>query len=336
MALLSKGTKDAWGSALRSYLEWCGMEGLEDTARFPITLDYARLFVSSLTGIYRVEGIKKKMIHLRDFSWWANVAESNDNWNFNLDRLKPAYSAMATVEPHPKLKRAPLLSKQFQQIFQLVATKHSLNDRFHLAMLTVTIIGFTCLLRSEEFTFKGKFAAADELDKKPRGKNVVRLRDGRGFNVYLPWDKVQKNNGTQISVVDGVLNLNGATLLAMHLDKNEIREDDFVWSYIAGRGMQKGHRMLINKASWLNWFNDRLAEINERPLQGHSIRIGGATQMLLNGVDPNVVKSLGRWSAKTSFYKYWRHVNALVSSRLIGVDTVDVPEEDVQDLYALP
>ncbi|GAA5925379.1 uncharacterized protein JCM15063_005010 [Sporobolomyces koalae] len=335
MALLPKEMKDAWASALRTYLDWCGMEGLEDKLRFPISLMQARLFASSLAGIYRAEGVKKKLGHLRDFSLWADISKPSDGWNFNLDNLGTTFSAIASAEPHPKLTRAPLLSKHVREILSVVSLRHSLDDHFHLAMLTATIIGFTCLLRISEFTFKGAAADAEEFHRKPRGKDVVKLDNGREFNVHLPWDKLEKRGGARILIVDGFLGLMGADLLAMHLEKNEINQEDTLWSYIAETGIDRGKRVLINRTSWLNWLDARLAENNERPLHGTSIRIGGATQLILNGVDPNVVKSLGRWSEETSFYKFWRHVNVLISSRSLGVDTNDVPEEDEGDLYVL-
>ncbi|GAA6031760.1 hypothetical protein JCM8097_001975 [Rhodosporidiobolus ruineniae] len=59
---------------------------------------------------------------------------------------------------------------------------------------------------------------------------------------------------------------------------------------------------------------------------GHSIRIGGATQLLLNGVPPQIVQYLGGWSSESSFMKYWRNVNALISVGAITGAT-DLPEE---------
>ncbi|KAI0313352.1 hypothetical protein OF83DRAFT_1024155, partial [Amylostereum chailletii] len=38
---------------------------------------------------------------------------------------------------------------------------------------------------------------------------------------------------------------------------------------------------------------------------GHSFRIGGATEWLLRGLEPNMVAQLGHWESD-SFLVYWR------------------------------
>ena len=45
-------------------------------------------------------------------------------------------------------------------------------------------------------------------------------------------------------------------------------------------------------------------------LTGHSFRIGGTTELLLNGVPTDVVKAMGRWSSD-AFLRYWRSLEEL-------------------------
>ncbi|KAG1842574.1 hypothetical protein C8R48DRAFT_38081 [Suillus tomentosus] len=51
-------------------------------------------------------------------------------------------------------------------------------------------------------------------------------------------------------------------------------------------------------------------------MPGHAFRIGGATELLLQGVHPDVVSSQGRWTSR-SFLEYWRRIETifLVSQR---------------------
>ena len=44
---------------------------------------------------------------------------------------------------------------------------------------------------------------------------------------------------------------------------------------------------------------------------GHSFRIGGATELLLAGVPPEVVATIGRWKSLT-FLLYWRKIEEIL------------------------
>jgi hypothetical protein len=60
-------------------------------------------------------------------------------------------------------------------------------------------------------------------------------------------------------------------------------------------------------------------------LHGHSLRIGGATQLLLQKWDPTKVKQLGRWKSE-AFSLYWRHICIILSSDDGIQALVEVPE----------
>ncbi|GAA6043810.1 hypothetical protein JCM8097_002058, partial [Rhodosporidiobolus ruineniae] len=69
-----------------------------------------------------------------------------------------------------------------------------------------------------------------------------------------------------------------------------------------------------------------LKELNEPPMKGHSIRIGGATQLLLNGIDPKIVMKAGGWSSEVSFLAYWRHAIVLIETGKVS-SFVEAPTE---------
>ncbi len=55
---------------------------------------------------------------------------------------------------------------------------------------------------------------------------------------------------------------------------------------------------------------------------GHSFRIGGTTFFLIKGVNPDVVKALGRWSSD-AFKKYWRNLEILGILHIELLDTTE-------------
>jgi hypothetical protein len=49
----------------------------------------------------------------------------------------------------------------------------------------------------------------------------------------------------------------------------------------------------------------------EADLEGHGMRIGGATELLLQGVAPDVVATQGRWKSR-AFLEYWRKIESIL------------------------
>jgi hypothetical protein len=64
-------------------------------------------------------------------------------------------------------------------------------------------------------------------------------------------------------------------------------------------------------------------------LDGHGLRIGGTTHLLLRGVDPWVVMKQGRWSS-SAFLLYCRNVEEILPL-FIGdsLDTFTSPKDSV-------
>lgn len=46
-------------------------------------------------------------------------------------------------------------------------------------------------------------------------------------------------------------------------------------------------------------------------MPGHAFRIGGATELLLEGVHPDIVATQGRWKSR-AFLEYWRQIESVL------------------------
>ncbi|KIO05460.1 hypothetical protein M404DRAFT_141343 [Pisolithus tinctorius Marx 270] len=82
------------------------------------------------------------------------------------------------------------------------------------------------------------------------------------------------------------------------------------------------------------WFLNRCNQIwvsaGFPDMPGHAFRIGGATELLLQGVPPDVVATQGRWKSQ-AFLDYWHQINSILplfisssanSTRLLSLDSV--------------
>ena len=64
-----------------------------------------------------------------------------------------------------------------------------------------------------------------------------------------------------------------------------------------------------------DWFLDRVNEVwvakGLEKLSGHCFRIGGTTELLLRGMNPDVVAMLGSWESR-AFLKYWPKIEQIL------------------------
>ncbi|GAA5895413.1 hypothetical protein JCM5296_002399 [Sporobolomyces johnsonii] len=304
LASIPKEMAERIGYALKAYQEWCSMNAIPDDQRFPITTYRLRLFISPSLGIYKADTIKRRVACLKQYSALYML-----EWKVDEQELKPIFAIFKAHQPHPHLRRRPLLAQHLVKLVAQVRTiSNDFSDRFHVAMLVTTLVGFGGILRSGEFTASKAFPDAEEWSKKVKLASVKLAETGQ-LVFKLPWDKANAWEGRQVTVAS--FNFGTPALFRRHLVLSQLSPSDFPFSYLSSRGQHAGKTVAITKLSWKRWLNARLAEIDEAPLQGHSVRIGGATQMLLNGVEPEVVKVLGGWKSD-AFLKYWRHVDALI------------------------
>lgn len=67
----------------------------------------------------------------------------------------------------------------------------------------------------------------------------------------------------------------------------------------------------MTRSTFLTRCNDIWVAQGFPNLPGHAFRIGGATELLLQGVHPDVVSMQGRWSSD-AFLDYWRRIDTIL------------------------
>jgi hypothetical protein len=67
----------------------------------------------------------------------------------------------------------------------------------------------------------------------------------------------------------------------------------------------------MTKQDFLSFVNKIWSDTGLLQVHGHSFCIGGAVELLLAGVPPEVVAAMGGWSSLT-FLLYWRHLKEIL------------------------
>jgi hypothetical protein len=141
-------------------------------------------------------------------------------------------------------------------------------------------------------------------------------KQGRKFmTIHLPFSKTQRNLGKDIYLIEVDDPTSPVIALEQHLLCNiRVPASATLFAFETANG---GWAPMTGE-----WFLNRCNEVwlgaGLGNMQGHGLRIGGTTHMLMLGVDPWIVMVVGRWSSK-AFLLYWRKIEQILPD-FIGED----------------
>jgi hypothetical protein len=126
------------------------------------------------------------------------------------------------------------------------------------------------------------------------------------FNI--PWSKTTGNKGARIILTDIDDPTRPVTALQHHLSMNaNVPKGAPLFAYKTSDGGWEP----LTKNNWLARCNEVWVSAGYEPLLAHAFRIGGCTEMLLRGVNPDIVCIQGRWKLK-AFLEYWRRIQSIL------------------------
>ena len=135
--------------------------------------------------------------------------------------------------------------------------------------------------------------------------------------IRLPWTKTTKFEGDKVSLLEQHPTFDASTAIMQHFTASRLPADALICEYVAG-----GVRKVLDKPTFMAICNDVWMRKGWPRVTGHSFRIGGTTSLLLAGVNPEVVKMMGRWSSN-AFQRYWRTVDQVFDLHARNIVFVD-------------
>ncbi|KAJ6447605.1 hypothetical protein C8R45DRAFT_948461 [Mycena sanguinolenta] len=214
-------------------------------------------------------------------------------------KLVPASSKQA--------KRPPVT---IEHMFALYTTPDLTNCK-DAAVWAVTCVAFWGCCRLGEL-LPSNGAAFHPSHHVTRGEEVhfENTDDGRAVSTgfHIPWTKVTKEEGADICISEPEPVLSTQYAMQQHLHANKkVPAYASLFAYEKAGG---GHHNMT-KTEYLARVNDVWKHRGLLAVNGHSARIGGATELLLRGINPDVVAQQGRWSSH-SFLLYWRKIQTIL------------------------
>jgi len=133
----------------------------------------------------------------------------------------------------------------------------------------------------------------------------------RSTSFRIPWSKPTKRWGADIVLTAQPHGTCPIMALEHHLLINAgVPPEHGLFSYLEG-GMPK----YLTKAVFLARCVEVWRESNLQTVQGHSFRIGGATEHLRRGLSLDLLQIQGRWTSD-SFKLYLRHLDEILSAAI--------------------
>jgi hypothetical protein len=127
------------------------------------------------------------------------------------------------------------------------------------------------------------------------------------LQLHLPWTKTTRSLGAD-STVMGPSSQSPVWAMKNHLRVNAgAPTSSHLFSYL-----HQGRWVPLTKGVFMSRCSSIWASQNLDRVSGHSFRIGGATELLLAGMPPKTVASIGRWKS-LAFLLYWRRHQDIVA-----------------------
>jgi hypothetical protein len=140
-------------------------------------------------------------------------------------------------------------------------------------------------------------------------------RSGSAPLLFLPSTKTTSTKGdTVVLPIQDECCQDPFIALQLHIQCSSLQPDHSLASYRDS----KNDTVLLSKTTFLHRCNSIWSCHNHPRITGHCFRIGGTSHYLLSGVDPSVVKALGRWRSD-AFLRYWRSLDILATLHISTV-----------------
>ena len=127
--------------------------------------------------------------------------------------------------------------------------------------------------------------------------------------LHIPWTKVKRASGEDVAICCQRDISDPITALQQHLQINVIEDPSIaIASYLTPSGTRK----LLTVSKFMKCCNEIWHTHGRKRYTGHCFRIGGTTHYLLQGINPDVVRLMGRWSSD-AFIRYWQQLDVVAT-----------------------
>jgi hypothetical protein len=294
-----------YGSAVDRFQAFCAAEGVPHKFQLPADEFVLCAFAASSAGVHAGSTARNNIAALK--AWHA---AQNVGWQGGA-RLHYVLAGVDNLAPDSSKRppRPPINAVMLRALYDGL----DFSDPRDVAVFAAACTAFWGQCRLGELLPKSSAPTASK--HLPTRHHYSRsTRNKRASKLRIPRTKTKKN-GEDVVLVAQTSPLDPQVALNMHLLVNHCNSIAPLFTFTSANGPT-----ILTKPKFLQRCNEIWGAAGYPRITGHSFRIGGTTELLLAGVAPDVVKTMGRWSS-SAFLRYWRSLEDLAPLHAEYVNT---------------
>jgi hypothetical protein len=316
---LDENTRSNYGAGLLRFTQYCDSHSIPEHSRMPASEILLSSFAASAAGSVSESALNNWLAGLQ---YWHVVNGAAWHGSDMLHHVRRGFSKL--VPPSSKRAKRPPVT------IEALTTLRSgldLSNAFDASVWAVASVAFWSCCRHVPFSLhlffihssfrlgelvipsQNLFNPSKHVSRSILPIQFSRLSNGTEHaSFHIPWTKTTAEAGADVSVTARNHSTCPLSALRHHLSANALVPSSaplFAYETVDG-----GWAPMTK-----SWFMDRCnavwvaAGLPQMP--GHAFRIGGATELLLQGIDPSVVATQGRWLSR-AFLEYWRRIESIL------------------------
>ncbi|KAG0694084.1 hypothetical protein DFH29DRAFT_985347 [Suillus ampliporus] len=253
-------------------------------------------FVAAFAGITASKTLNNWMAGLQ---FWHIVNGAPWHASAMVHHTRCGFSKM--VPPSSRCAKCPPVTIK---VLSILFDNLSFSDLFDCAVGAVTFTAFWCCCHLGELVIPSPnlFDRLKHVSQSTLPLIVFDLpNDSRASALHILWTKTTKEEGATISITARPHCTCPNTLINANVPATAP-----LFAYRTPTGWSP-----LTCQDFISRCNSVWTSQGFPPMPGHAFRIGGATELLLQGVHPDIVSSQGRWTSR-SFLEYWRRIETIL------------------------
>ena len=299
---LVPATATTYAAGMKRFTQFCDQWDIPESDRMPASYALLSAFIAFHIGKEAGNTIK---------TWLSGIhawhAVNHAPW-YGDDKWVHLCRTVANREgtSHEKPPRPPA------SLHHLRVLRHALDISipFHAAVWVTALAAFFGCRRLGELTVLN-LSSVDPIFNVMRSPSpfIRILPDGIcSSDFHIPWTKSTKERGADVVLTARSDDLCPCAALLNHfMVNNKIPADQPLFSYELPHGRYRP----LTRQDFLSFVNKIWSDAGLLHIYGHSFRIGGAVELLLAGVPPEIVAATGGWTS-LAFLLYWRCIKEIL------------------------
>jgi hypothetical protein len=304
---LDEGTQSNYGAGLLRFTQYCDSREIPEAQRMPASENLLCGFSAAMAAGKVARSTLDSWLAGIRFWHLVNGAEWSGGDMRPGERLRAVKRGVGKLVPDTarRAKRPPVTIEHMHAL----RAGLNLSNAFDAAVWALACVAFWSCCRLGELLIPsvGTFNPAKHVSRSShRTSRSTSAATSTTFRI--PWTKTTGFEGASIVVTRINEPSDPYSNLLHHLHVNSsVPDNSPFFAFLTADG---GWAPMTR-----DWFLKRCEDIWETAgmprLTGHAFRIGGATELLLRGVDPMVVQMQGRWRSD-AFLEYWRRIDGIL------------------------